>query len=108
MKRKILWPAGWLLLFGVTFAAYGVSAYNWSANNSDETVCPGRITCPITGEKVCRDNCPLIDSSRADCPGRIECPLTRELVCRDKCPLAAKTSEQKVEADLPPCCRGKK
>lgn len=24
---------------------------------------------------------------RIDCPGKIECPLTGELVCKDQCPL---------------------
>lgn len=27
------------------------------------------------------------DSSRPDCPGKITCPLTGEEVCRDRCPL---------------------
>ena len=26
---------------------------------------------------------------RPDCPGKIECPLTGELVCKDRCPLGA-------------------
>ncbi len=26
---------------------------------------------------------------RPDCPGKIVCPLTGELVCRDRCPLGA-------------------
>lgn len=26
---------------------------------------------------------------RLDCPGKIECPLTGELVCKDRCPLDA-------------------
>ncbi|MGE0229559.1 MAG: hypothetical protein AB7U23_13735 [Dehalococcoidia bacterium] len=30
---------------------------------------------------------PLKDPARADCPGLIECPLTGELICADKCPL---------------------
>ena len=28
------------------------------------------------------------DPARADCPGLIECPLTGELICADECPLA--------------------
>lgn len=30
----------------------------------------------------------LKDPNRADCPGLIECPLTGELICADECPLA--------------------
>lgn len=29
----------------------------------------------------------LKDPSRADCPGLIECPLTGEMICADECPL---------------------
>ncbi len=29
----------------------------------------------------------LRDPNRADCPGLIECPLTGELICADECPL---------------------
>lgn len=29
----------------------------------------------------------LQDPSRADCPGMIECPLTGEMICADECPL---------------------
>lgn len=47
------------------------------------------ITCPITGEPIARDQCPLIDPSRPDCPGKVVCPLTSQLVCRDQCPLDA-------------------
>ena len=27
------------------------------------------------------------NSARPDCPGQIVCPLTGELVCKDKCPV---------------------
>ena len=30
----------------------------------------------------------LKDPNRADCPGLIECPLTGEMICADECPLA--------------------
>jgi hypothetical protein len=29
----------------------------------------------------------LFDPNRPDCPGQIVCPLTGDLVCRDQCPL---------------------
>jgi hypothetical protein len=49
--------------------------------------CPGTIKCLISGETICRDQCPTIDPNRPDCPGRIECPLTGDLVCVDQCPV---------------------
>jgi hypothetical protein len=45
---------------------------------------------------------------RPDCPGKIICPLTGELVCRDRCPLGAdaKTTADEASA-LPACCRSR-
>ena len=40
--------------------------------------------CPSTSDKA---------SMRADCPGTIICPLTGEEICKDKCPLCAKQAE---------------
>lgn len=40
--------------------------------------------CPTEQEKA---------STRADCPGTIVCPLTGEEICKDQCPLCAKPSE---------------
>lgn len=101
MKSKALWATGLLFVLGVTVAAYGVTVGTTRSN------CPGTVTCPITGEQVCKDQCPLIEANRADCPGKIECPLTGEFVCRDECPLSESTTETKAGSDLPPCCRGK-
>ena len=48
----------------------------------------------------------LSDSERSDCPGKIICPLTGELVCKDKCPLDAnETQLEDQQAQLPECCR---
>lgn len=102
MKGKILWSVGLLLVLSVTVAAYG---FTFGTTRSD---CPGKINCPITGEEVCKDQCPLIDAKRSDCPGKIECPLTGKLVCRDECPLGANKVKAKADSDLPPCCRAKK
>lgn len=50
--------------------------------------------------------------TRSDCPGKVTCPLTGEEVCKDRCPLAAKNDAKEalasVEAELPPCCRNEK
>jgi len=34
----------------------------------------------------CRADLPR-DPARADCPGLVECPLTGDVVCADQCPL---------------------
>ncbi|MDA1195610.1 MAG: hypothetical protein O2894_10555 [Planctomycetota bacterium] len=46
-----------------------------------------------------------LDPNRADCPGMIECPLTGELICADECPLNGGAA--KVDGDEAPCCRDK-
>ena len=82
-----------------------VSALGFAAVKSERADCPGKIVCPMTGELVCRDQCPLVDATRPDCPGRIVCPLTGELVCKDKCPVAEKTAS--AGTAVPTCCQKK-
>lgn len=43
-------------------------------------------------------------AQRADCPGKINCPLTGELVCKDRCPLGEQAASEQ-SAELPACCR---
>ncbi len=104
MMTKLLWSVALLVPVGLSAVA---------VDNSQETtngVCPGKVVCPLTGEEVCKDKCPLIDADRVDCPGKVECPLTGELVCKDKCPLNSSDANvsTKGDSDLPPCCRNKK
>lgn len=66
--------------------------------------CPGKITCPQTGEIICRDKCPTVDPNRADCPGRIVCPLTGKLVCKDRCPLDKSGTTADTQPDVPCRC----
>ena len=99
MKRWILSLTA-LALLGVSVAVAGV------ATNLKRTDCPGTITCPITGEEVCSDQCPLNNTVHDDCPGTIACPLTGEEVCKDRCPLnQADQADQPNESELPACCR---
>lgn len=98
--RKGLWAVGLLLLLGIGMGAYGYSRVAERQN------CPGKVFCSITGEEICKDQCPRVDFSRADCPGKIECPITGELVCRDRCPLGPSADTSEPEGDLPACCRG--
>ncbi len=97
MKRRIV-----LGTLGLLVASSGLGAFALASGKATRADCPGKIVCPLTGELVCRDQCPQVDSNRPDCPGQVECPLTGELVCRDQCP--AQSTDQ--EKDLPPCCRG--
>lgn len=97
-RNIVIWTA--LGLAGAV-AAGATTMHQARAERAD---CPGKIVCPVTGELVCRDKCPLIDADRADCPGRIECPLTGELVCRDRCPVGEETAADQSAA-LPACCQ---
>lgn len=105
-------------LFGVLTLVLVAAAYPPASTEAHRGDCPGKVICPLTGQEVCKDKCPLTataektDATRADCPGQIECPLTGELVCRDKCPANATASTSSTreteEAELPECCRNKK
>lgn len=92
MTRRSILFAGVAGAFAIGAGAAWLSA---SARTAD---CPGKVTCPLTGETICKDRCPLIDPDRPDCPGRIECPATGELVCEDRCPVKAR------EQTRPSCC----
>ncbi len=65
--------------------------------------CPGKVTCPLTGEEVCKDKCPLASEVRDDCPGKVSCPLTGEEVCQDQCPLAV--AETAAAQPTRGCCQ---
>ncbi len=50
-----------------------------------------------------------VAAERADCPGKIVCPITGELVCKDRCPLGAEDTDEGVSeaatpAETPSCC----
>ncbi len=101
-------------LVALPLAFAGVGAQTQRAD------CPGKVVCPLSGQEVCKDECPLAAtktaSTRADCPGQIACPLTGELVCKDQCPVgqavkadtSTKAGAAAEDADLPPCCRNLK
>ncbi|MCH7686229.1 MAG: hypothetical protein IH899_06055 [Planctomycetes bacterium] len=99
MRKTALWTTALALFLGATVVAYGVTL-----GSNGRTDCPGTITCPLTGEEVCKDRCPLLDPARSDCPGKIVCTIDGELVCRDECPLGEASTKASA---LPPCCRGK-
>jgi len=43
------------------------------------------------------------EPTRLDCPGKITCPLTGDEVCADRC--LADSADATRQATLPPCCR---
>ncbi len=102
MKPKLYSVVALVAVLGVSVATLG---FDSGERRSD---CPGKIRCPINGEEICKDQCPLIDAARSDCPGKVECPLTGELVCRDQCPLEVEEETVKTEKELPACCRAKR
>lgn len=93
-KRRniVIWTA---LGFAAAMAAGAATIHQARAD------CPGKIVCPLTGDLVCRDKCPLGNADRVDCPGTIDCPLTGDAVCRDQCPL---TDEARGASSVTPCC----
>ena len=78
----------WLLSLSIVLALGAIVAVAGAATGFHRSDCPGKVVCPLTGNEVCRDKCPLADEARGDCPGKIECPIDGQSVCRDKCPLA--------------------
>ncbi len=98
MRSKLLLSLAAAVILGG--AAYSL-AFATSEERSD---CPGKVLCPITGEEVCKDRCPLFDAARPDCPGKVECPLTGELVCGDECPIEATTATAVDTNAASSCC----
>lgn len=63
--------------------------------------CPGTVVCPLTGERICADRCPIDGEAADDCPGTIVCPLDGETICKDRCPLA---DQPGAERPRTACC----
>ncbi len=54
MRRKIVG----MVLAGLVLAG-GILAFELETNREQRPDCPGKIVCPVSGELVCRDRCPL-------------------------------------------------
>ncbi len=87
----------------VAIAVGGLTTYSLAFASGEGNTCPGKVVCPVTGDEVCRDECPLVDANRDDCPGKVECPLSGEPVCSDECPLGLASA-----VATPSCCIGSK
>ena len=55
-----------LLGLGVAVALCVTAAYPLALASGSRSDCPGKIVCPITGEAVCSDQCPLGDAAASD------------------------------------------
>lgn len=54
MKRTALWTAA-----AAVVLTGGLFAYQLAFASGGRADCPGKIICPITGEEICKDQCPL-------------------------------------------------
>ena len=54
-------------LGGLALATAG--AFGVARAATERVDCPGKITCPVTGEIICRDQCPTIDPQPRRLPG---------------------------------------
>lgn len=52
---KFIAPIALIVAVGIAAAAYAVT----SPSATERTDCPGKIVCPLTGNLVCKDRCPL-------------------------------------------------
>jgi len=92
MKKVALWP-----VMAVMVLTGGLFAYRLAFASADSRPdCPGKIVCPITGQEICKDECPLVDLALQGCPGKITCSLTGDIVCADGCPVALGGSAKKA------------
>jgi len=55
-----------IALIATTIAATSLGAIGLVSQEQDRPDCPGKIVCPITGELVCRDRCPLGEQAATD------------------------------------------
>lgn len=61
-----------LLTLAIAVALGVTAAYPLALAGGGRSSCPGKIICPITGEAVCRDQCPL-DGSATKVVARASC-----------------------------------
>jgi hypothetical protein len=115
-----------LILVGLGVLALGTT-YALSIRGAERQDCPGKIICPITGELICSDQCPLEDGAghtlrppvqKTSVPAgetalaggdpsdsdMIICPITGEPIEADRCPLRGDGAGE--AGSVPPCCSG--
>lgn len=94
-------------VFSLTaFAVVGlIVAVAGAAAGLQRSDCPGKVNCPLTGDEVCKDQCPVGNLTQENCPDRIDCPLTGDAVCRDLCPVG-KAENETILAKRSCCPKG--
>jgi len=80
MTRSTFMKVG---LAALTVTAAG--ALGFASTEKDRPDCPGKIVCPLTGELVCLDQCPNLDTTQID--------FQNEL-----------STDTFSQSTLPPCC----
>lgn len=55
MRKQIVWSVVVVGIVGTGLGAYALAG----SDQAGRPDCPGTIVCPLTGETVCRDRCPL-------------------------------------------------
>lgn len=66
MKKTAIWFATAALL------GSGALAYALASGEKRED-CPGKIICPLTGQEICKDQCPLLTHGEAPSPSEASC-----------------------------------
>lgn len=74
MKRNVL------LIVAVALIAGGAVSIASSGND-----CPGVMTCPLTGQVICVERCPITHPDAEPCPGTKVCPTTGQTICVERC-----------------------
>ena len=67
MLKRVL-PIALLFAIGA-----GVTAFATASARSERSDCPGRIVCPLTGELVCKDRCPVHNAESAETVVSLAC-----------------------------------
>jgi len=106
MKKSLL-SAATLLVVAVGYLAFASSHKSSAAVTDDvgvETTAPSDCCADKTG---CEDGgaTPGTEPSHSDSPGKITCPLTGEIICADDCPLD-EASETPTATETAGCCGG--
>lgn len=81
LTRRVL--LGSVLGLGATALALGAMALSQTA--TDRPDCPGKIVCPLTGELVCKDRCPLGASAEKSARTTETATITEQKNCCGNC-----------------------
>jgi len=68
-RRK--WILSTAAVAGLVLTAFG--GMRLFASTGERPDCPGKIVCPLTGQLVCKDRCPLHKSGEGDLAAKPSC-----------------------------------